>query len=213
MFFTGGDALKDWDGLGVLRDGDRPLWLYEAKVTLRKTPDGSKEYQAARSRIGRDPETGTDRTDVFRDGQAAVTEVAKAEAKAADQAARDAPPTPVAVYLPVTASVVAPGSVLYTFGDQSTYLATDYFAFDEMLKAMRAGDKQGLEELRSARRLVLLDPETAVTIIDDVPSLTTQVDGFEVRIRSGEHASKKGWTAAEWLRRRAFFTPPKKRRR
>lgn len=113
-----------------------------------------------------------------------------------------------------------PGQTLYAVTDlagERVSLAVDVFAFRDMVKAMKAADAKGLEELESAGRLLPMKAETAMRYLSTPAEAVTGLPAYECRVLDGPHKDRKGYVLAPYARERvatpAKAKPARKKRR
>lgn len=112
------------------------------------------------------------------------------------------PPSPPA-YRYVEVPKVKEGSTLFAYMDPSrgghVPVASDLFAFSDMIQAILAGDQTGLDEMKASGRLFTLATGTAVRVLEYHEAVIMKSPAYEVRVLDGKHAGKKGWAAPNWL--------------
>ena len=117
-------------------------------------------------------------------------------APAQDDAPR--PMMPSATY--DEAAELVPGARLGLWGDGSHVpIAADFFAYNEMMKLMRAKDREGLDQLVESGRVSLAESGTPVLVIEAKDHVDPRA--AEVRLKSGPNSGKAVWVPTYYVTR------------
>lgn len=84
---------------------------------------------------------------------------------------------------------------LFDKDGESVYVTKDMFAFEKMIKSIRARDTDGLKELAGQGRLVLVPSKTPMLVLKRHTNqfLADGVHALEIRVREGEYRGQTGW--------------------
>lgn len=122
-------------------------------------------------------------------------------------------------YVPVLEA--KPGTTLFAWvpGAADVMVATDPFAFRDVIKSIAANDDEGLKELRRSGRLFLVRSETPVKVLQSRREPIAPAPCHEVRVLDGDAKNRTGWVHAAWVRAKVTDQPqpkpkakPKRRR-
>lgn len=93
--------------------------------------------------------------------------------------------------------VPAPGDRAFAYSPDGSdrFAMADMFAFQDYVKAVKAGDTAGLKDLAEKGRLVLLKSKTPILVVErhTNPYLAGGVHAIELRILDGDYKDKKAW--------------------
>ena len=108
--------------------------------------------------------------------------------------------------------IPSPGEILYLHdGDgDPIHVASDLFAWEDMVKFLKARDDQGLRELIDAGRVARIDDDTQIRFLE--LTRTSKFRVAEVRILDGPQAGKAVWVSSYYLNYRRIVAAKKKRR-
>lgn len=120
-------------------------------------------------------------------------------------------------YVPVLEA--KPGTTLFAWVPkaENVMVASDPFAFRDLMKSIAADDGEGLKELVRSGRMFLIRVETPVKVLQSRREPIAPEPCHEIRVLEGDAKNRSGWVHAAWVSKKAEGPPkskakPKRRR-